>query len=117
MITRMRMRMRRRRDKFLMMAFCSNGCYFCNVNEKVLDKMNEQYKMMIEGMSSIKNIHKDDLDFRKRPELTKYANTIPENDALYITIKYLCAEYPNMVNLYRIRKSETLERLYSHASN
>ena len=69
--------------------------------------MNEHYKAMIEGMSSIKNIHKDDLDFRKRPELTKFANNIQENDALNITIKYLCAEYPNMVNLYRIRKSQS----------
>ena len=67
--------------------------------------MNETYKDMISNMSNLKNLHPNDLDFKKRPELTKYANNIQENEALNITIKYLCAEYPNMVNLYRIRKS------------
>ena len=63
--------------------------------------MNETYKDMISNMSNLKNLHPNDLDFKKRPELTKYANNIQENEALNIYVQNTqiwstCIEYANL---------------------
>ena len=70
-------------------------------------KVQHEYENYIVEMKSPKYINKNDFKFGKDPESTTYSKSRNENKALVLTIKYLCAEYLNMVNKQRIGKSSS----------
>ena len=61
----------------------------------------------VEEMKIHRFIGQNDLEYKKSPRLTKYAETSKEIKGLEVTVRLLCGEYPIGENLERTKTKAT----------